>query len=100
MPQGDKEGASSGACAGVHPRLFPPRGRGADRCPRLDDGAGARGRAPPIVPAAYLERAASKASPADARPSLRALAERLRADAQPMLAGLGPERRATDRAPI
>jgi hypothetical protein len=48
-----------------------------------------------LVPAAYLERAASKASPADTRPPLRALAERLRTDAYPMLAGLAPDRRAT-----
>jgi hypothetical protein len=48
-----------------------------------------------LVPAAYLERAASKASPADTRHPLRDLAERLRADAQPMLASVTPDRRAT-----
>jgi len=48
-----------------------------------------------LVPAAYLERAASKATPADTRPPLRDLAEGLRSDAQPRLAHLAPDRRAT-----
>lgn len=47
-----------------------------------------------LVPAAYLARAANKASPADTRPPIRDLAERLRADAQPILAPLAPDRRA------
>jgi hypothetical protein len=45
-----------------------------------------------LVSAAYLERAASKASPADTRPPLYNLAEQLRANAQSMLANLSPDR--------
>jgi hypothetical protein len=49
-----------------------------------------------LVPAAYLERAAAKAQPADARPPLRDLAVRLRElpQATAMLAALDSEQRA------
>jgi hypothetical protein len=46
-----------------------------------------------LVPAAYLYRAASKATPADTRASLRELAKRLRADSELALAGLSSEQR-------
>jgi len=48
-----------------------------------------------LVPAAYLDRAATKAKPADSRPPLMDLAERLRADAQPELVVLSEEQRTT-----
>jgi hypothetical protein len=47
-----------------------------------------------LIPAAYLDRAARKATPADTRVPLVDLAERLRADSQTTLQGLPPERRA------
>lgn len=47
-----------------------------------------------LVPAAYLGRAARKATPADTRAPLHELAERLRADSEPTFAGLSSERRA------
>jgi hypothetical protein len=46
-----------------------------------------------LVPAAYMDRAASKATPADTRAPLRELAKRLRADAEMVLAGLSSEQR-------
>jgi len=46
-----------------------------------------------LVPAAYLDRAASKATPADTRPELRDLAAQLRADSEQSLVGLNAEQR-------
>jgi ABC-type transporter Mla MlaB component len=46
-----------------------------------------------LVPAAYLEKAARKAKPADSRPPLLDLAGRLNAEAQPKLAELSEEQR-------
>ena len=48
-----------------------------------------------LVPAAYLDKAATKAKSADSRPPLMDLAERLEADAQPVLAELSEEQRTT-----
>ena len=47
-----------------------------------------------LVPAAYLDRAARKATPADTRAPLHELATRLRADSKPVFAGLSSEQRA------
>lgn len=46
-----------------------------------------------LVPAAYLDKAATKAKPADSRPPLKDMAERLKADVQPKLAELSEEQR-------
>jgi hypothetical protein len=46
-----------------------------------------------LLPAAYLDRAARKARPADTRVPMRDLAENLHTDSAAMLAGLSPERR-------